>query len=318
MRESICSKKNHRYKRGLESIGEIMGILKYKKAICYSGYRKGQNPKGQIPTKEQIAEDLAILAKDGYGYIRMYDPNDHARRALQVIRENNYPIKAIVGIDSDPEINNPGCPFEDQHYSDEELAANAKRNDNEREKLIALANEYKEEIAALSIGNENTPPWGAHTVSVERLIDHADKLKEATGLPITYCEGSHEWPNLLELAKHLDFISVHSYPWHENLPVDGAVDVNATHYDNVKRIFPDKQVIFTEMGWTTCSDGNVNDAQATLPNQKKYIRELTAWLDEKQIIGFIFEAFDELWKSSGPEKSECNWGLYTEERTKKW
>ena len=72
-----------------------MEILKYGKAICYSGYRKGQSPKTVAPTKEQIAEDLDILHKAGYDYIRMYDPNLHARRALEVIKEKDLPIKCI-------------------------------------------------------------------------------------------------------------------------------------------------------------------------------------------------------------------------------
>ena len=48
--------------------------LTYGKAICYSGYRKGQFPKGEAPSRTQIEEDLSILAADGYRYIRMYVP----------------------------------------------------------------------------------------------------------------------------------------------------------------------------------------------------------------------------------------------------
>lgn len=48
--------------------------LPYKKAICYSGYREGQCPTGEMPSKEQISEDLHLLVADGYGYIRMYEP----------------------------------------------------------------------------------------------------------------------------------------------------------------------------------------------------------------------------------------------------
>ena len=31
--------------------------LPYKKAICYSGYREGQCPTGEMPSKEQISEE---------------------------------------------------------------------------------------------------------------------------------------------------------------------------------------------------------------------------------------------------------------------
>ena len=160
-----------------------MDILQYGKAICYSGYRKGQNPKGDVPTTEQIAEDLELLAADGYRYLRMYDPNLHARRVLEVIRDKKMPIKCLIGIDSDPESNNERCPFEKQNYSEEELRQNAKRNDAEVEKLIALVKEFPDEVIAVSVGNENTPFWGAHMVSQERLIAHAKRLKAALNKP---------------------------------------------------------------------------------------------------------------------------------------
>lgn len=295
-----------------------MEKLTYGKAICYSGYRQGQSPKTEVPTKEQIAEDLAILVKDGYQYIRMYDPNLHARLALEIIREKKLPIKCMIGIDSDPEVNNPDCPFEKQERTLEELEQNRIRNDAEVEKLIALVKEFDAEVAAVSIGNENTPVWGAHMVSEERLLAHAKRLKEALDKPVTFCEGVFEWPHLIELGNYLDFISVHSYPLHYGETVDVAVDMNKKHYQDIKQLFPDKQVLFTEMGWTTKPNSNMKAGQACVENQKRYITELADWLEAEQIIGFIFEAFDEPWKGSTPEKSECNWGLYYLDRTPKW
>lgn len=83
--------------------------LPYKKAICYSGYREGQCPTGEMPSKEQISEDLHLLVADGYGYIRMYEPNAHAITALQVIREEKLPLQCMIGIDSLAEINSTEC-----------------------------------------------------------------------------------------------------------------------------------------------------------------------------------------------------------------
>lgn len=295
-----------------------MDIIKYGKAICYSGYRQGQSPKTEIPTKEQITEDLDILVKEGYQYIRMYDPNLHARRALEIIHEKKLPLKCMIGIDSDPEINNPDCPFVKQEYTPEELAKNMERNDAEVETLIELVKEFENEVLAVSIGNENTPPWGAHTVKPERLLAHAKRYKEALNKPVTFCEGIFEWPHLKELGDYLDFISVHSYPLHYQETVDVAVGLNKKHYNDIKAIFPDKQVLFTEVGWTTKPNSAMIPGQACVENQKRYITELNEWLEADQIIGFIFEAFDEPWKGSTPNKSECNWGLYYLDRTRKW
>ena len=318
-----------------------MDVLQYGKAICYSGYRAGQSPKTVCPSKEEIRQDLLLLAGEGFRYIRMYDPNLHARRALEVIREEGLPIRCLIGIDSDPESNNDRCPFEKQNFTPEQLRANAARNDAEVDRLIELVREYEDEVAAVSVGNENTPFWGAHLVSPERLMGHARRLKEALDKPVTFCEGIFEWPHIQELGHYLDFISVHSYPLHYGRTVDEAVDMNRRHYERIKAMFPDKQVLFTEVGWTTHTvkeprpegfeqafgpdmpeemEGMVGmrPEQANVPNQKRYITELSAWLEKEQIIGFIFEAFDEPWKASGPEKSECNWGLYRLDRPRKW
>ena len=295
-----------------------MEIIKYGKAICYSGYRQGQSPKTEIPTKEQIEEDLDILVKEGYQYIRMYDPNLHARRALEVIREKKLPLKCMIGIDSEPEENTPECPFVKQEYTQEELTKNMERNDAEVEKLIELVKEFEDEVLAVSVGNENTPPWGARTVKQERLLAHAKRFKEALNKPVTFCEGVFEWPHLKELGDYLDFISVHSYPLHYKETIDVAVDLNKKHYNDVKAIFPDKQVLFTEVGWTTKPNSAMVPGQACVENQKRYITELNAWLEADKIVGFLFEAFDEPWKGSNPNKSECNWGLYYLDRTRKW
>lgn len=287
-----------------------MDILEYGKAICYSGYRLGQSPKTAVPTKEQIEEDMEILMKDGYQYIRMYDPNLHARRVLEVIREKKLPMRCLIGIDSDPEVNNPNCPWEKQEFTQEELDAHIRRNDEEEEKLIALVKEFDEEVIAVSIGNENTPEWGAHMVPVERLMKHAKRFKEELNKPVTFCEGAFEWPQLKELGDYLDFISVHSYPLHYRDSIDIAVEVNQRHFNEIKALFPDKQVLFTEVGWTTSPNDSMLEGEACVENQKRYITELNEWIEKDQIIAFLFEAFDEPWKGSRPESSECHWGLY--------
>ncbi len=295
-----------------------MEILKYGKAICYSGYREGQRPGGEVPTKEQIAEDLELIIRDGYEYIRMYDPGLHAERVLEVIREKKLPLKCMLGVDSDHEVNNPDCPWADQHATEEELKANAERNDAQVEKLIALVKKYDEEIIAVAIGNENTPNWGAHMVPVERLIRHVKRVKEELDKPVSFCEGAGEWEHLGELAKHLDFISVHSYPLHCRIGIDEAIEYNKKDLAMVKAWYPDKQVIFTEVGWSTQPNDHMIQEDANLPNLIRYITELKEWIAEEKVLAFIFEMFDEPWKGSRPESSERNWGLYYVDRTPKW
>lgn len=294
-----------------------MKAFEYGKAICYSGYREGQCPDGEIPTREQVWEDLEILLADGYRYIRMYEPNEHTRTVLELIREKHLPLKCMVGIDNHSEVNNPGCPWDKQEKPTEELAANAKRNDGEVEKLIAMVKEFPEEIFAVSVGNENTPCWTARLIPVERLIAHARRLKEAIDKPVTFCEGAPEWKALGALAAELDFISVHSYPLHTGNTVKEALEINKTHYAEVCALYSDKQVIFTEVGWSGKARDDLKRPNASEENQAKYIKDIAAWFEEEQIIGFLFEAFDEPWKGEAEESCERNWGLYYVDRTPK-
>ncbi len=294
-----------------------MEKLEYGRAICYSGYRAGQHPDGEIPTKEQIKEDLDIIIADGYRYIRMYDPNEHARRVLEIIHEEKLPLQCMVGVDNYSEVNNPGCPWDKQEKTEEELLANAKRNDAEVEKLIAMAKEFPDEIFAVAVGNENTPCWGARIVPEKRLIAHAKRFKEVLDKPVTFCEGYPEWQFLHELSEVLDFISVHSYPLHCGDKVDGAVEINKKQYKEICEMFPDKQVIFTEVGWSTKARDDLKKDNAGEENQKKYIKEVTEWFEEDKVIGFLFEAFDEPWKGEAEDSCERNWGLYYADRTPK-
>ena len=294
-----------------------MKAIEYGKAICYSGYREGQSPMGEVPSIEQIEEDMNILVADGYRYIRMYDPNEHARRTLEVIRKNNLPIKCMIGVDNFTEVNNPNCPWDHRERPAEELAANAARNDAEVEKLIELVKEYPDEIFAVSVGNENTPSWGARIVKEERLIAHAKRFKEALDKPVTFCEGILEWKSLQELAKVVDFISAHCYPLHYGNTIDEALDVTQTQFAEICALYPDKQVIFTELGWSSNARDEQKVGKATEENQTRYLKEITEWFEEEKIIGFIFEAFDEPWKGEDVASCERNWGLYYVDRTPK-
>lgn len=294
-----------------------MKELEYGKAICYSGYREGQDPSGEVPAKEQIREDLEILVADGYRYIRMYDPNEHARRALEIIHECQLPIKCMIGVDNFSEVNNPNCPWDKQEKTAEELAANAKRNDAEVEKLIEMVKQYPDEVIAVSVGNENTPEWGARIVPEERLIAHAKRFKEALDKPVTFCEGVAEWKSLQRLAQVVDIISIHSYPLHYGNQMEEALDVNKKQFAEICKLYPDKQVIFTELGWASRARDDFKKDRASEENQTEYIKEVSAWFEEEKIIGFLFEAFDEPWKGEAQDSCERNWGLYYVDRTPK-
>ena len=58
--------------------------IKPGRAVCYSGFRQGQNPGGIYPSYKEIKQDLMLL-KDHWDYLRLFDCDRHAETVLEVI-----------------------------------------------------------------------------------------------------------------------------------------------------------------------------------------------------------------------------------------
>jgi len=293
--------------------------LKFAAAICYSGYREGQNPReGIYPSHEEIKQDLLIL-QGHWQYLRLYDCGPHAQLVIDVIRQEQLDFKLMLGADIGAELINPGCPWGAQ-YSDEELADNREANERQIDKLIALANQYPEIIATVSIGNEASVDWTDHLVPAERLVYYASKVKANVAQPVTFCENYVPWTQKLQpLAEVLDFISIHTYPAWEYKTIESALEYTKENYHSVANAYPDKQIVITEAGWTTRSNGRGIECWNASPElQALYYQQLQQWSEENQITTFFFEAFDEPWKGSEHEdEPEKHWGLFYVDRTPK-
>ncbi len=289
------------------------------RAICYSGYREGQDPRrGIFPSEAEIREDLLMLA-DFWSFIRLYDCSQHAATTLKVIRDEGLPLRVMLGVDLAAEMSNPNCPW-GAEFSDETLSANRQLNHEQVERLIALANAYRDIVFAVSVGNEASVEWTDHMVSVDSLVAYARRVKNAVSQPVTFCENYVPWVQKLQpLVAELDFISVHSYPVWEYRTIDDALAYTKQNYDSVASHFPDRPIVISEAGWTTASNGRgIDPANASEAFQARYYEQLMAWTTAEKILTFVFEAFDEPWKgSSDPQEPEKHWGLFYVDRTPK-
>ena len=95
------------------------------KAICYSGYRKGQTPGEIFPTYNQVKEDLLIISKT-WKYIRLYSCDFHSKTVLEVIKNEKLSLRVMLGCYIEAEINNYSCPWGGE-YSEDQLEINKKR-----------------------------------------------------------------------------------------------------------------------------------------------------------------------------------------------
>jgi exo-beta-1,3-glucanase (GH17 family) len=297
----------------------VRTVLNYKRAICYSGFRDGQSPDaGIFPTKDQIASDLRLLQAD-WDALRLYACDLHAERVLAVIEEQGFHFKVMLGAYIAAEVSNPHCPWGGEHAA-EVLSANKQRNQQEIERAVALANRYPGIVDVVSAGNEATVDWTDHLVSPEAVTAYVAYLQQRITQPVTFCENYVPWLEKLSgLAEQVDVIAIHTYPVWEYKTIDEALAYTQANYAAVRDKHPGKQVIITEAGWATASNGRgIPPENVGEFHQKQYLEQLYQWAAEEQILIYVFEAFDENWKGSDhPLEPEKHWGLYRANRQPK-
>ena len=293
--------------------------LSYKRAICYSGFRDNQSPDtGVFPSESEILEDLLLLSGH-WSALRVYACDVHTERVLRTIERESLPFKVMLGAYIGAEVNNPNCPWGGV-YDDATLATNKEANRAELDRAIAWANSYADIVDVVSVGNEATVDWTDHLIEPETVKAYASDVRSQIKQPVTFCENYVPWLTSLEgLAANLDVISIHTYPVWEYKTLDEAMDYTRKNFEAVQARYPDKQVIITEAGWATASNGrgippdNVGEML-----QHQYLEQLLSWAEEQQILVYVFEAFDENWKGSDhPLEPEKHWGLYRADRSAK-
>jgi len=298
--------------------GSGLGI-EFGNAICYSGYREGQSPLTRTyPSYDEIREDLRILDQH-WQYLRLYDCTRHAELVLEVIRDEGLDLRVMLGADMRAEQSNPNCPW-GAEFDEAQLIANRSANDEEIDRMIALANRCPDIVFAVSVGNEATVDWTDHMVPVERLLGFVRRIRQTVKQPVTLCDNYAPWiEKLAPLAAELDFISIHSYPVWEFHTVEGALEYTRQNYRAVADRYPGKTVIITEAGWTTKSNGRgIEPWNASEEFQAQYYGQLIDWSNERGVLTFVFEAFDEPWKGSpDPMEPEKHWGVFTVDRKPK-
>ena len=244
--------------------------LPFGKAICYSGFREGQQPGGVYPSYEEIKEDLLIL-HGHWKYLRLYDCDEQSEIVLEVIKGEKLDFKVMLGAYIVAEMNNFGCPW-GVTYTEEQLIENKSYNIARIEKLIRLANEYPEIIFSLSAGNEACVDWTDHYVSVKSVIDYVKMIKKGAKQPVTFCENYVPWLDKLKpLVKEVDFISIHTYPVWEYKHIHDSLEYTKENYYAVADKYPDTPVVITEAGWATNSNGRgIHQEHVSEENQEIY------------------------------------------------
>ena len=294
------------------------------RAICYSGFREGQHPDrgdGAVnPSYEETLEDLQILSRNSnFTLIRLYDSGENSQMVLRVIDENNINVKVLLGIWLKAELSNhEGCPWLEVPIPDSILNQNKEINLLEIETGIMLANKFDDIIVSVNVGNEALVEWNDHLVDTQVMINYVKEVKSKIEQPVTVADNFRWWVESgSELAKVVDYVSIHVYPLWEWQGIDTAKEYSVANVQEVCDALPESKIVITELGWATVS--SEFGERANEENQLRYFNEMMDWADEMNITTFFFEAFDEPWKGdpNNPLGAEKHWGIFTVDRKPK-
>jgi exo-beta-1,3-glucanase (GH17 family) len=236
----------------------------------------------------------------------------------------------------------------------------AVNNESEIQKAVRYANEYPDIVKVIAVGNEAMVHWAAsyfvHPSVILKYVNYLQELKKmgklSPDLWITSSDNFASWgggesdyhlPELEELVKAVDYVSAHTYPFHDTHYNNAYWDSPAAdevgysdhdrvlsamqraafyaqgQYESVKAyvhgIDPEKPIHIGETGWSSVSVGfygNNGSFAADEYKQALYYQAMREWTDAEGISCFYFEAFDEQWKDPNhPDGSENHFGLIT-------
>ncbi|MEM7563719.1 MAG: glycosyl hydrolase family 17 [Pseudomonadota bacterium] len=279
--------------------------------ISYGAYRDGEDPDNSVTSKAHILEDLQILSKR-WNLIRLYGSGEQSRNIVEVIQEHQLPIRVMQGA------------WISSHQTDAE-------NDEQVEGAIELANEFKDIVVAVNIGNEIFVDWSWHRIEdMDQVIEYIRDTRARVTQPVSVNDDYNFWnkPHAKRIADEVDFIGLHAYAFWNNKTIDIALEWTVSIFDDIQQRFPDHVIAYCETGWPTSriyDDGSYEGGligKAGEKEQKIFFDQYNQWVEDNQVISLLFEAFDEKWKGgfdgeNPMDKAEKHWGLYFSDRTPK-
>jgi len=258
--------------------------------FALSAFQRYQNPlKNDFPSDDEIDSDLKLLKR--------YTPRIRTYSTLQ-----NPQVYRLAEKD--------GLQVMAGAWIDRRLD----NNENEVETLIAQARRYPNSINRVIVGNEvlfrnDVPP--------EQLMAYADRVRAAIHQPVSIAEPWHIWAKYPELVEHVDFITVHLFPYWNGIDRSAGVNDALESYAALKRLYPNKPIVIGEIGWPSNGD-RYKYADPSVSNEAIFLR---TWFNEakkRNIDYYVMEAFDQPWKEALSGRTEAYWGMFNADRQPKF
>ena len=329
----------------------ILGNPNYP-AISYGGYR--ERTRDVQPSVDDAKEDMRILHAAGFRILRTYDTHlDLAKNTLEAIKQiktedPSFEMYVMLGAwitAANPNTDNVIHNQEDYDFNKYEI-----------DETVRLANLYPDIVKVIAVGNEAMVHWAtSYFVTPDiilKWVNYLQGLKKNNQLPenlwITSSDDFSSWGGggaeyhtneLNELIKAVDFISMHTYPFHNTHynpyfwqysdTTDQEKQINEL-MQNAKNFAKDqflavrkyidsidktKSIHIGETGWATVDTylyGATGSRAADEYKQAIYFKHMQDLCNELSISCFYFSAFDEPWKDyANIDGSENHFGLFT-------
>ena len=329
----------------------ILGNPNYP-AISYGGYR--ERTRDVQPSVDDAKEDMRILHAAGFRILRTYDTHlDLAKNTLEAIKQiktedPSFEMYVMLGAwitAANPNTDNVIHNQEDYDFNKYEI-----------DETVRLANLYPDIVKVIAVGNEAMVHWAtSYFVTPDiilKWVNYLQGLKKTNQLPenlwITSSDDFSSWGGggaeyhtneLNELIQAVDFISMHTYPFHNTHynpyfwqygdTTDQEKQINELML-NAKNFAKDqflavrkyidsidktKSIHIGETGWATVDTylyGTTGSRAADEYKQAIYFKHMQDLCTELSISCFYFSAFDEPWKDyANIDGSENHFGLFT-------
>ena len=329
----------------------ILGNPNYP-AISYGGYR--ERTRDVQPSVDDAKEDMRILHAAGFRILRTYDTHlDLAKNTLEAIKQiktedPSFEMYVMLGAwitAANPNTDNVIHNQEDYDFNKYEI-----------DETVRLANLYPDIVKVIAVGNEAMVHWAtSYFVTPDiilKWVNYLQGLKKTNQLPenlwITSSDDFSSWGGggaeyhtneLNELIQAVDFISMHTYPFHNthynpyfwqysdttdqekqiNELMQNAKNFAKNQFLSVRKyidtIDKTKSIHIGETGWATVDTylyGATGSRAADEYKQAIYFKHMQDLCNELSISCFYFSAFDEPWKDyANIDGSENHFGLFT-------
>ena len=270
--------------------------------ICFSPYRANQNPDcGVFPTITEIREELNFIRNsDLSGRVRTYS----CMGPLFKIPEMCLELQMECW---------PGAW----------LSRYRGATERELQALIAVGRKKLPNTPVLIVGNEVLL---RNDLSEEELIKDIKRVKKETGLPVAYADVGGLWEQHPNVARCVDVIIVHLYPYWDGIAIDNAVDALLNNWRKLSLDNPSKRIVIGETGWPLAGEPNSvgssytgivkktsENPGAAVPSLKNQARYFSDFMQASKVYTleyFYFSLFCESWKKKQEGVRGANWGLF--------